>query len=55
MLRKGQEAFNKLWEENPTVASAITGSEFDPFYDDTRLEAFYKKVEELTKQEKNLE
>jgi hypothetical protein len=53
MLRKGQEAFNKLWEENPAVASAITGTEFDPFYDDSKLEAFYKKVEELTNLQKD--
>ena len=46
-LRLGQIAFNELYATEPTIANLIRGSEFDPFYDDEKLEAFYEKVAEL--------
>jgi len=46
-LRKGQIAFNELYEKHPDVANKIRGTIFDPFYIDSRLPDFYKKVEEL--------
>lgn len=46
-LRKGQIAFNELYEKHPEVANKIRGTIYDPFYQDSRLPDFYKKVEEL--------
>ncbi len=47
VLRSGQQAFNDLYLSDPAIANLIRGSEFDPFYDDTRLPAFRRRVEEL--------
>jgi hypothetical protein len=46
-LRAGQVAFNELYATDPATADSIRGSEFDPFYDDSKLGAFYEKVKEL--------
>lgn len=46
-LRRGQIAFNELFETDPTIANSIRGSEFDPFYDDGKLEVFYEKIAEI--------
>jgi len=46
-LRPGQIAFNELYATDPAIANLIRGSEFDPFYDDSKLGAFYEKVKEL--------
>jgi len=48
-LRPGQIAFNELYTTEPSIANLIRGSEFDPFYDDEKLDAFYEKVAELKK------
>lgn len=47
LLRAGQRAFNDLYLSDPAIADLIRGSEFDPFYDDTRLAVFRRRVEEL--------
>ena len=45
--RKGQKAFNDLYLEYPEIANLIRGTEYDPFYNDEKLEAFYVRVAEL--------
>lgn len=47
--RQGQYAFNKLYEMNPTIASKIRGTEFDPFYNDSRISLFLDEVEKYVK------
>jgi len=39
--RKGQGVFNLLCKIRPDLAEMIRGSDFDPFYRDERLPAFY--------------
>ncbi|MFM7088918.1 MAG: hypothetical protein ACKOW9_05325 [Candidatus Paceibacterota bacterium] len=46
-LREGQKAFNELYQTDPEIAKLLTGTEFDPFYDDSRLSKFNEKVREL--------
>jgi hypothetical protein len=46
-IRKGQKAFNDLYESDPEIANMIRGTIFDPFYQDNRLPDFYKKIEEI--------
>lgn len=46
-LRRGQEAFNRLAEEDPGLAGLLRGTRFDPFYDDARLEDFRAEVARL--------
>lgn len=46
-LRAGQRAFNDLARSDPQTAERIRGTEFDPFYDDTRLPAFRRRIREL--------
>lgn len=43
--RAGQAAFNHLSDVDPTLARELWGTEFDPYYFDERLPAFYKEVE----------
>lgn len=38
--RMGQAYFNALREVRPDLASQITGTEFDPFYNDSVMGAF---------------
>jgi hypothetical protein len=45
--RWGQAAFNACYELFPDIADIIRGTECDPFYDDSRLEKFINKVNEL--------
>lgn len=45
--RAGQAAYNDLYMSDPETANAITGTDADPFYDDSRLPAFYARVQEL--------
>ena len=45
--RAGQAAFNALEEAFPQIASVIRGTDEDPFYDDSRLTLFYRRVAEL--------
>ena len=46
-LRKGQQAFNDLYQSHPEIADKIRGTMADPFYQDSRLEAFHQRVAEL--------
>lgn len=47
MIRKGQQAFNDLYRTHPDIADKIRGTVLDPFYDDSKLEAFRQRVAEL--------
>ena len=42
--RVGQRAFNLLSHVRSDLATMVTGSDFDPFYDDSRLCLFYDFV-----------
>ncbi len=39
-LRKGQSYMNALYEVNHTVYQSVTGSDIDPFYDDSKIPRF---------------
>jgi len=43
-LRKGQALMNALFENNRLVYDWISGTVYDPFYDDHRLTAFFGKL-----------
>jgi hypothetical protein len=45
--RDGQRAFNQLYVQNPALAASIRGTEHDPFYDDSRLDAFHRRVAQM--------
>ena len=45
-LREGQSIMNALFEVNPILYKEISGSEFDCFYDDTKISAFWNKLAE---------
>lgn len=40
--RKGQAAFNRLYELTPGWADYIRGGPLDPFHTDERLDAFFE-------------
>jgi len=42
--RAGQAAFNLLGRVRPDLVGLISGSDFDPFYTDANLPAFYDFV-----------
>jgi hypothetical protein len=44
-LRAGQRAFNDLAARDPQLAELLRGSAYDPFYDDSRLDAFHDWLE----------
>ena len=44
--RKGQTAFNALYEERPELANQVRGTDTDPFHIDARLPAFWAWVEQ---------
>ena len=47
--REGQAAFNAVYELWPNVADSLRGTSYDPFYDDSRKDAFLDIVlERLT-------
>jgi hypothetical protein len=46
-LREGQRAFNELHTRDPELAEIIRGSDCDPFYDDSRLDAFRQRVQRV--------
>ena len=48
-LRKGQKAFNDLYQTDPDIANLIRGTVNDPFYNDKKLPEFYKKIDEIKK------
>lgn len=39
--RHGQAAWNALYDLNPALASKVHGTDADPFYDDSKINAFY--------------
>ncbi|MFA6094175.1 MAG: hypothetical protein WC986_14650 [Elusimicrobiota bacterium] len=43
--RKGQTAFNALWEKRPDLADKIRATAADPFYDDSKLPTFWTEVQ----------
>lgn len=43
-LRKGQAAFNALAAVDSSMAEQIGGTALDPFYDDSRINAFYAAI-----------
>lgn len=43
-IRKGQAYMNALYVVAPEVYDEITGTEFDCFYVDARIEAFLNRV-----------
>lgn len=45
-VRRGQKEFNLLHQKHPEIADRIRGSADDPYYDDRRLEAFRRRVEQ---------
>jgi hypothetical protein len=45
-LRLGQAVYNVAYRRNPAVAQ-LAGTEFDPFHDDSRIDAFLKKIGEI--------
>ena len=44
-LRLGQAVFNLAHLLYPYPTSRLVGTELDPFYDDSRVEAFLKELE----------
>ena len=44
--RKGQAYFNYLYQLHPDVADEIRGTEYDLFYNDSRIEKFLNKISE---------
>ena len=46
-LRAGQIAFNDFAEKYPELVDKITGTIYDPFYDDSKITIFYQKVNTL--------
>jgi hypothetical protein len=46
-LRMGQAYFNALFMLRPNIAKEISGTDYDPFYQDDKLPVFLTKVEEL--------
>lgn len=51
--REGQRAFNELYQDEPEIADAIRGTEYDPFYLDERLPAFLARVAVLRARRSN--
>lgn len=43
-LRSGQILFNNLYDIAPEVANEIRGTEFDPYYFDSRIRAFLDRI-----------
>lgn len=44
VLRKGQWLFNELSKMYPSFANTIRGTEYDPFYDDNRINKFINYI-----------
>ena len=44
--RKGQAYFNYLYQLHPDVANEIRGTEYDPFYLNSRIDKFLNKISE---------
>lgn len=52
--REGQAAFNALFLVRPDIANKIRGTEYDPYYEDERLDSFYIKLREYSSAWKEL-
>lgn len=44
--RRGQTAFNLLYQERPGIADAVRGGPLDPFHVDDRMDDFWTFVAE---------
>lgn len=44
--RRGQALSNALFQISPAIANEVVGSDFDPFYLDERIPAFWAWLEE---------
>ena len=44
--REGQAYFNYLYQLHPNVANEIRETEYDPFYNDSRIDKFLNKISE---------
>lgn len=45
-LRKGQWLFNELYKMYPNFINSIRGTEYDPFYDDNRIDKFINYIKQ---------
>jgi hypothetical protein len=43
-FRFGQTCFNVLYKLNPDLATSLTGTDVDPYYDDDKVPEFLKRV-----------
>jgi len=43
-LRLGQWAYNLLYDHHPEIASRLSGTEYDPFHDESRIPAFLRQL-----------
>ena len=46
-LREGQSLFNKSWESYPDLVEKLSGTEYDCFYRDDRIDSFLEKLYSL--------
>jgi hypothetical protein len=46
--RRGQAYFNCLDKHASELAHSVTGTDFDPFYDDKKINSFLTYVMEMT-------
>jgi hypothetical protein len=46
-LRRGQSIFNCTYKLLPEISNKLTGSKFDCYYDDTKIESFLKETMRL--------
>jgi len=46
-LRKGQSLMSTLYEIDTTIYRKIVGTDNDPFYDDKKLDNFFKFLSQL--------
>ena len=44
-IREGQALMSSLFENHRLVYDWISGTEFDPFYDDKRIDSFKERVQ----------
>jgi hypothetical protein len=43
-VRKGQAAYNVLFELFPTEVGVLTGTDIDPYYDDRKIALFVTRL-----------
>lgn len=49
MIRLGQSYFNCLYMKFPKIAEAVKGTEYDPFYMDSRIPLFKEYIKKFDK------